>query len=561
MPQFTYSATDLAGNVVEGSIAANDMMVAADQVRRMGYTPVRVENMDAAPSARSLSLVETAAGGQQETYAAPMPAYAPLDLTQAYAEPQAAPAALNTLLAPTLDGIQTANIPALLAERRLEPWERSVGGEQSLEVTALNAAQGTISTAQTTSQATVTTGAASTVAHTLPPQAQTQAHSRVGLAAIPYGEGVVSDKSLWQRFLETMVYPIFSGVVLKDMAPFLRQFATLINAGLPLYQALAALEGNTKNPKLKEIAREGQKQVQAGGRFSDVMMAYPWIFQPMQVAMIRAAEQGGMLDTTLHQVADYLDHDLEIRRLISRETLYPKITLFMALMILGLPGFTGGLPAVSQLVLGGMGAAAGQGYTLLSYLRDTVGFGLALSIPFAAVAITFRLFLFNVPGVREGCDSLKMLIPVVGKISQMFATAKFARTYAALYRGGFGAGMALSIAGDACGNAVLRRAALNAIPVAERGGLVSDALARSKAFPGMAMDMFRTGETSGALDQMLERMADFYEAEGKQKSHQAAMIFGIVVFLLVAILVAKSVIEQYMGMAVRSTTVPTDGSE
>ncbi len=554
MPQFTYSATDLAGNVVEGSLAANDMMVAADQVRRMGYTPVRVENTDAAPTARPLSLVETTNVGPQETFAAPTPAYAPLDLTQAYAETQTAPAALNSLLAPTLDSSQTATYPALLAERRLEPWERSVGESQALEAPALNAAHSAIATAQTASQATVTNNTASTVAHTLPPQSQTQAHSRAGVA-IPYGEGVVSDKSLWQRFLETMVYPIFSGVVLKDMAPFLRQFATLINAGLPLYQALAALEGNTKNPKLKEIAREGQRQVQAGGRFSDVMMAYPWIFQPMQVAMIRAAEQGGMLDSTLKQVADYIEHDIEIRRLISRETLYPKITLFMALMILGRPGFTSGLPAVSKLVLGSMGK---ETYTAMNYLADTLGFGLMMAVPVVGVAIVFRLFLFNVQGVREGYDAFKMKIPVIGKISQMFATAKFARTYAALYKGGFGAGLALSIAGDACGNGVLRRAALNAIPDAERGGLVSTSLARTNAFPGMAMDMFRTGETSGALDQMLDRMADYYEAEGKQRSHQGAMILGVVVFLIVALLVANSIIGQYGALGARETTLPPE---
>ena len=558
MPQFTYSATDLAGNVVEGSIAANDMMVAADQVRRMGYNPVRVENTDAAPAVRPLTLMDTAVSGSQETAFAPAPAYAPLDLTQAYVESPAAPSTLNSLLAPAPD--LNANYPALAAERRLEPWERSVGAIQTQEAAALDAAPDTTALATTTNAQTVASNGltASTAPRTLP--TQSQGLRREGVA-IPYGEGVVTDKGLWQRFLETMVYPIFSGVVMKDMAPFLRQFATLINAGLPLYQSLVALEGNTKNPKLKEIANAGQRQVQAGGRFSDVMVAYPWIFSPMQVAMIRAAEQGGMLDTTLNQVADYLDHDLEIRRIISRETLYPKITLFMALMILGLPGFLGGLPAVSQLVLGGMGNAAGQGYTVLSYLRDTLGFGLALSIPFVAVVVTFRLFLFNVPGVREGCDSVKMMIPVVGKISQMFATAKFARTYAALYKGGFGAGLALSIAGDACGNGVLRRAALDAIPTAERGGLVSEALSRSNAFPGMAIDMFRTGETSGALDQMLDRMADFYEAEGKQKSHQAAMIFGVIVFLLVALLVAKSIIEQYMGMAVRSTTLPSEGNE
>ena len=567
MPQFTYSATDTAGNVVEGSVAANDMMVAADQVRRMGYTPVRVEvtnEQGMAVPARSLGVAYGEQSQPQylnaeyqtaEPLNARMPEHraAPLDLTQAFAEPEQGLDAYNSLLAPPLEMEAVNGQMAVTSERYLEPWERSVGAavpttgqEIATEANALETAPALDVTSATTNANAMHVG--------LNTQATGNTQGRVGVR-IPYAPGVEIEKSLKQRFVETMVYPVFSGVVIKELSPFLRQFATLIDAGLPLYQALVALEKNTPNQKLKEVAREGQRQVQAGGRFSDVMAAYPWIFQPMQVAMIRAAEQGGLLDQVLRQVADYIEHEIEIRRLISRETLYPKITLFMALMILGRTGFTSGMPAVSSLVLGSMGKAA---YTFSNYLADTVGFGLLIAIPVVAIAIACRLFLFNIAGVRESYDSLKMSIPVLGKLTQMFATAKFARTYAALYRGGFTASSALSIAGDASGNAVIRRAALNAIPAAERGGLVSDSLAQSRALPSMALDMFRTGETTGALDQMMDRIADFYEAEGKQKSHQAALILGVVVFLLVALLVASSIIQQWTAIGTASTTIPDD---
>ena len=225
-------------------------------------------------------------------------------------------------------------------------------------------------------------------------------------------------------------------------------------------------------------------------------------------------------------------------------------------MVLGSHGFVGGMPAIAKLVVGGMGGAT---YTVGNYLSETVGFALMFAIPVVVASIVCRLFLFNVAGVREGYDSFKMAIPVIGNISRMFATAKFARTYAALYHGGFAASTALEIAGDASGNAVMRRAAINAIPEVERGGLVSAGLARSSAFPPMALDMLRTGETTGALDQMLDSVADYYEAEGKQKAHQGALIFGVIVFLIVAIIVANAIIHLYMGMAVQSTTVPDDG--
>ena len=572
MPQFTYSATDAAGNVIEGMVAANDMMVAADQVRRMGYTPVRVEvtnEQGATVPARSLATAYAEQSQPQylnaeyqseyqspESLNARIPEHraAPLDLTQAFAEPEQGLDGYNILLAPPLE-METANAQrAVTQERYLEPWERSVGVNAATTGQEIASAANTLETVPVHDSAAVTTNA-NAMHVALNTQTVGNAQGRVGVR-IPYAPGVETEKSLRQRFVETIVYPIFSGVVIKELAPFLRQFATLIDAGLPLYQALVALESNTKNQKLKEVAREGQRQVQAGGRFSDVMAAYPWIFQPMQIAMVRAAEQGGLLDQVLRQVADYIDHEIEIRRLISHETLYPKITLFMALMILGRPGFTTGMPAVSSLVLGSMGKAT---YTFSNYLGDTLGFGLLIAIPIVAVVIACRLFLFNVDSIRESYDSFKMLIPSIGKITQMFATAKFARTYAALYRGGFTAASALSIAGDASGNGVIRRAALDAIPVAEKGGLVSDALARSNALPSMALDMFRTGETTGALDQMMDRIADFYEAEGKQKSHQAAMILGVVVFLLVALLVANSIIQQYTALGTASTTLPDDG--
>jgi type IV pilus assembly protein PilC len=568
MPQFTYSATDTAGNVIEGMVAANDMMVAADQVRRMGYTPVRVEvtnEQGATVPARSLTAGYSEQSQSQYLNAEyqspehlnariPERRAAPLDLTQAFAETEQGQDVYNSLLAPPLEMEMANGQTAVTQERYLEPWERSVGATAPVTGQEIAAEANTLETAPALDVTLVTTNAN---AMHVGMNAQTvgSAQGRVGVR-IPYAPGVETEKTLRQRFLETIVYPVFSGVVIKELAPFLRQFATLIDAGLPLYQALVALENNTPNQKLKEVAREGQRQVQAGGRFSDVMAAYPWIFQPMQIAMIRAAEQGGLLDQVLRQVADYIEHEMEIRRLISHETLYPKITLFVALMILGRPGFMTGTPAVSSLVLGSMGKSL---YTFSNYLGDTLGFGLLIAIPFVAAVIICRLFLFNMPGVRESYDSLKMAIPSVGKITQMFATAKFARTYAALYRGGFTAASALTIAGDASGNGVIRRAALNAIPVAEKGGLVSDALARSNALPGMALDMFRTGETTGALDQMMDRIADFYEAEGKQKSHQAAMILGVVVFLLVALLVANSIIQQYTSLGTASTTLPDDG--
>jgi type II secretory pathway component PulF len=202
------------------------------------------------------------------------------------------------------------------------------------------------------------------------------------------------------------------------------------------------------------------------------------------------------------------------------------------------------LPAFSKWVLGSMGKEV---YTTGNYLGDTIGFALTMLVPIFAVIVVFRVFLFNVKGVREAYDTVKTTIPGLGGIIRMFVLAKFMRVYAALYRAGFSMSSTLEIAGESSGNVLMLNAARQAIPLVERGGLVSEALAKSGFMPPMAVDMFRTGETTGGMDQMLSKMADFYEAEAKLKSHQLALIFSAGVFLIVAFMVGMAVVRFWSG--------------
>ena len=546
MPHFAFRATDRLGNTVDGTVSAPNEALAANQIGQMGYALISLDSV--AASEEPESMLDSAAVGMT-----PLPAHMAspppspsrvggMDLTQPItAMPMAAVSPLMGADCEYLDPNATAEMRPAIA---LQPWERGGPLVQSpppqMTLSATGAVLGRTQPLPST-QIGAANGAPLSVYRV------GSGVENVGAAGrAPYGaRSPEMQKPVTQRIMEVLVYPVFSGVVFKDLAPFYRQFATLIGAGLPIYQALIALEGNTANAKLKEVARAGQLQVQAGGKFSDVLAAWPWVFKPVEVELIRAAEHGGMLEQVLKQIADYVEHDWEIKRLVSRETMYPKIVLFMALMILGLP-FLLHPPdmALVRLVLGGMGK---QSYSGWDYLRDTLGFGLlCLAIFFVPYAF-FRLSLYNVKGVREGYDTVKNAIPGFGTLAKMFAVARFGRTLAALYRGGFGMSYGLDIAGDAAGNAVLRDAVQRAIPLAERGGLVSDALRSSGFFTPMAIDMYRTGETAGRLDEMLDKMADFYEAEGKLKTRQAALILGTAVFLLVAILVAIAVVSFWSG--------------
>ncbi len=519
MQQYSFEATDQAGNHVSGTVSAPGEALAANQIGQMGYALLSLHVVKD-PSQEPLDSPQ--ASGQPEPTLPMTPARLPLN---AYSDRGGG----------DFDANATAEMPSL--SRPLEPWERNAPlPQEPLPVATLNAAGVAINRTQP-----MMYGARESV--------MTQ-EGAPGIGETPRGletSPAESDanKPLQQLFMEKMIYPFFSGVVLKDLAPYYRQFATLIGAGLPMFQSLSALEGNTQNPKLKEITRAAQLSVQRGGQFSEVMRRWPWVFKPIEMQLIRASEMSGTLEETLRQIADYVEHDLSIKRLVQREMFYPVLVLLFALMILGRPGFIGGTMAFVSLILGGMGQ--GKAYSLLDYFLDTIGFGLGLFAMFLVPLIMFRLFLFNVKGVRESYDRFKLGIPVIGNITKMFALARFSRTLAALSRSGFGMGQGLDIAADASGNAVLHDAVDRARVRAERGELVSTSLSASSFFPPMAIDMMRTGETAGRSDEMLDKIADFNESEGKIKLHMACIVFGVIVFLIVAILVAVQVISFYMG--------------
>ena len=532
MPQFAYRATDRLGNVVDGSLMASDHAQAILQLQALSLTPIGVQLAGAVP----------AAVPQASQPATPVAANRPRDLTQPVTEmPVAAvdlfaqqhvpePTIELTAVLATADvglaaGVSSATaIASTGAEDTrarmgvIEPWERSVPAEGAAPA-----------------------GLDTTVAMSPSSQpARYRASTVRGLENIPFGANSSREVPLHQRAKEVLIYPIISGVRLKELAQWYRQFGTLVNAGLNMHQSLTALADNTKNQMLKSYTNDCARQVRAGGYVSDVMAAYPWIFPPMHLEMVRAAEVGGMMEDTLNNLGNYVEQELEVKRLIKRETLYPKIVMVVMVMLMGRTGIFGGMPAIAAWFLGG---ATGQ------YVANTLGFALAILVPMLAAYILFRLFAFNSPGFRNMYDTVKINLPVVGKIIRNFAVSKFARTYASLSAAGFPSSSALQIAGDASGNVVIARASQYAMRLAEQGCNPSRALADTGQFDSMTIDMLQTAEMSGSVDDMMSRVADYHEAEAKASTHTVAMIFSVCVLLIVGVLVGFVAIQAYGGNA------------
>jgi len=313
----------------------------------------------------------------------------------------------------------------------------------------------------------------------------------------------------------------------KDLSLYYRQLHTLLNSGVAIYQSLEMLSqpAQTPNTHLRAAVHWLSRHVLAGGRLSEGMARYPRIFDRMQVRMVEAGEAGGLLVSIFQRLSEYLEREHAIRSEVSRKTLYPKIVL--ALLVFVMPiGFP--LSLVGYLM--GLG-------TILLWI-----FGLGIPI-----WLVLRLFLTS-RGGRETWDQVKLAIPVLGKLIRKMAVARFARSFAALYGAGVPIASALAMSGEAAGNYSLEQMSLRMVPALERGVSLSQTLEASRFFPPMFLGMVATGESSGNLDGMLAKAADFYDEESSHAVQQLVVILGVVLLLAVGILVAFKIFSFYAGL-------------
>lgn len=333
-------------------------------------------------------------------------------------------------------------------------------------------------------------------------------------------------KKVWQ--------PLFGGIPLKAQAVFFRQLATMLSAGVPLYQALDTLGNQRVHPRLRRAIIEIKNSVLAGERIGDAFDHHPALFSPIVRALIRVGETAGALERTLRQIADYLENELELRRLISRVTFYPKLVLFLAILIPGI------VPALITILGGQGGQPVGQviGGIALTYLK--------IFLAVFAIWAVYRLAMQS-HSLRVAWGALLVSLPWIGFTYKQLALARFARALSALYGAGIPLSQAIRYSADACGNDYLAERLKPTASKLEAGRGIAESLRESQVLPDMVMDMVVTGENTGEIGFMMDKVAEYYEEEGKLRSHQAGYVLGVVLFLGVAIYVAITVIQFYTG--------------
>ena len=333
----------------------------------------------------------------------------------------------------------------------------------------------------------------------------------------------------------------------QDLAVFSRQLSTMISSGMSILRALYVLEEQTESKFLKETIVAVRKDVEAGLSLSDSMGRHPKVFSPLFVAMARAGEAGGVLESSLLRVADQLEKDASLRRQIRSAMVYPimvvtfAVGIMMALVAFLVPVFEGvfkqfggELPAITQVSVAMSHAVTGYWWAL---------FGGAFLIAFA-----FFKWKKSKRG-RPQWDRFRLHVPMkIGAIVQEVAIARWSRTLAALTSAGVPLLLALEITGKTAGNVTVEEAMDGVITSVKRGGTIAAPLANAPIFPMMVTHMVGVGEETGALDTMLDKIADFYEDRVDASVKALTSILEPIMIIVIGGIVGFIVISMYMPL-------------
>ncbi|WP_297082197.1 type II secretion system F family protein [uncultured Demequina sp.] len=333
---------------------------------------------------------------------------------------------------------------------------------------------------------------------------------------------------------------------LKDIAVMARQLATMIGSGLSLLRALSILVEQTENPALAKVLGEVRNDVEQGRSFSGALGRHPKVFPPLMINMVKAGEVGGFLDETLVSIAQNFEDEVKLRGKVKSAMAYPVVVLViailasLAMLLFIIPVFAGmfadmgaELPAPTQFLI-----------TLSDFMKVAI-------LPLIVVAIIFSFWWRshkNDRWLRERLDPIKLKAPVFGPLMKKIAIARFARNLSSMLAAGVPILQALGIVGEASGNVVVERATEDIQDAVRRGRSITSPLQNSPVFPPMVAQMMAVGEDTGALDEMMGKVADFYDQEIESTTEQLTSLIEPIMIMFVGVIVGGMVICMYLPM-------------
>jgi len=354
-----------------------------------------------------------------------------------------------------------------------------------------------------------------------------------------------------EAFQLERIFQRFKSVNLRALAIFSRQFATLIASGMPMLRSLHTLELQTDDEMLREAIIGVRENVEAGSSIAQAMESQPGVFDPLYRSVVRAGEGSGRLEEALDRVANQLERLDALKRQVKSAMMYPAVVFGLATVVMIVvvavivPVFVGifnemaadnpevdsSLPIMTQITVGVSGFVTHQWYILLGIL----------------IPGTYGFLRWKKTGRgRLQWDKTKLRIPKIGDVVQKVALARWSRTFSGMISSGVPILQAIDISGGTAGNAVINEAMQDVYASVKRGGTIAGPMEKHEIFPPMVEHMVSVGEESGQLENMLSKIADFYEAEVDAKIKALTSLIEPLMIIFVGSVVGFIVISMYL---------------
>jgi type IV pilus assembly protein PilC len=379
------------------------------------------------------------------------------------------------------------------------------------------------------------------------------ADSELELRSLVRREGVILVKSKEKREEKGRRFSTRKRVKQAAIGVFTRQLATMITSGLPLVQSLDALSQQLEDGNLRAIVRNVKQKIEEGVRFADALRDYPKCFDDLYVNLVLAGEEGGTLDAVLMRITTYIEKTEKLKKKVKSALIYPAsivtvaIAVVMVLLVFVIPVFEGmfssfgrALPAPTQIVI-----------DLSRFVKSTIHFMIAGVV---VGAFLLRRYYKTEVGAKQ-LDKLILRVPVIGLLLKKASLARVTRTLATLLSSGVSILESLIIVAKTAGNKVIEETLLTARVHISEGRSISDPLRESGVFPPMVVQMIQVGESTGALDSMLNKIADFYEEDVDNTVTNLTALLEPALMVFLGIVLGGLIVAMYLPIFQLGTVI------
>ena len=332
----------------------------------------------------------------------------------------------------------------------------------------------------------------------------------------------------------------------KEVAIFFRQFSVMIDAGLPLVQCLEILAANQENVTFQKALTGVRVTVEGGATLSNAMKQYPKIFDDLTTNMIEAGETGGILDTILQRLAAYVEKAVKLKAAVKSALIYPVSVISIAMLVVG--ALLKWVVPIFANLFAGLGVALPLPTRIVMQISGLVQhYGILFILLLVGIGFGIKQGRKN-PGFLLATDKLMLNLPVIGMLLRKIAVARFTRTLGTLITSGVPILEGLAITARTSGNAVLEQSLMKVRKAVEEGRTIVDPLKESGVFPNMVVQMIGVGEATGAMDAMLQKIADFYEDEVDAATKDMLTLLEPILIGFLGVVVGGIVISLYLPL-------------